>query len=719
MRLILSFLLAYAPLTAAEQLTFLKDVMPVINKAGCTSGPCHGAAKGKNGFKLSLRGYDPQFDYEALLYDVSGRRFNRADPARSLMLAKPTMQVPHGGGLRIEAGSRYYNIILEWLRTGAPYGDPAKDKVVKLEVSKSEFFFDQPGGKEKIRTIAHYADGSTRDVTTEASVTSNTPDIADVTADSVIETKRKGEAALLVRYEGKFVTVPLTVLNPKPGFTWAALPQHNYIDQLIDAKLKRLHIQPTGLASDAEFLRRAALDLTGIPPTPKEIRAFLAEPGDAKTKRARAIDRLMLRSAFVDHWTVKWGDLLQNSRRFLGDKATWGFREWIRESIATNKPYDKMVHELLTSRGSAYANPAANYYRVMREPKLSMEKTSQVFLGVRMVCAQCHDHPFEQWTQNQYYQLAAFFAAVGLKPGYETGDEILYLKRDDNVVKHPKTGRIVEPEYLIASIGAPAIPPSGDRREALAEWLTSKNNPFFAKAIVNRMWSYFFGKGIIDPVDDIRASNPAVNEALLTALTKDFVDHGFDLHHLIRTITNSRAYQAAIDTNEWNEDDHINFSHQMPRRLSAEELQDALFIATGSRPDFPEVPEDTLAQQLPDPHIGKDGFLDLFGRPQRESACECERRSDLSLPQALNLVNGGDIATAIADPKGVVAKLITSGVTDRQLIEELYLGALSRMPTASEYDHAVTFLKKDGSRAARAQDLLWALVNSKAFLFNR
>ncbi|MFN7938160.1 MAG: DUF1549 and DUF1553 domain-containing protein [Bryobacteraceae bacterium] len=719
MRFLVPLLVTPALLVGAEPLTFLKDVMPVINKAGCTSGPCHGAAKGKNGFKLSLRGYDPEFDYEALLYDLSGRRFNRADPARSLMLAKPTMEVPHGGGLRFEKDSRYYKIILEWLRTGAQFGDPAKDKVVKLEVSKSEFFFEKPGAKEKIRTTAHYADGSTRDVTAEASVTSNTPDIAEVNAESVIETKRKGEAALLVRYEGKFVTVPLTVLNPKQGFTWAALPQYNYVDQLIDAKLKKLHIQPSGLASDAEFLRRVSLDLVGVPPTPKELRAFLAEPGDARTKRARAIDALMKRASFVDHWTVKWGDLLQNSRRYLGDKATWGFREWIRDSIASNKPYDKMVRELLTSRGSAYENPAANYYRVMREPKLSMEKTSQVFLGVRMVCAQCHDHPFEQWTQNQYYQLSAFFAAVGLKPGYETGDEILYLKRDDNIVKHPKTGRTMEPQYLIASIGAPPIPQGGDRREALAEWLTSKNNPFFAKAIVNRMWSYFFGKGIIDPVDDIRASNPPVNEALLTALTKDFVERGFDLHHLIRTIVNSRAYQASIDANEWNEEDHINFSHQAPRRLSAEQLQDALFIATGSRPKFPEVPEDTMAQQLPDPHIGKDGFLDLFGRPQRESACECERRTDLSLPQALNLVNGGDIATAIGDPKGAIAKLITSGVTDRQLIEELYLGALSRVPSPAEYDHAVTFLKKGDSRAARAQDLLWALVNSKGFLFNR
>jgi hypothetical protein len=720
MRLPVCFLLASGLLAAqTKDVSFLKDVMPILNKVGCTSGPCHGAAKGKNGFKLSLRGYDPDFDYAALLYDLSGRRYNRADPARSLMLAKPTMQVPHGGGLRIEPGSNYYKIILQWLENGAPFGDPAKDKVAKLEVEPAELSFDGPGSKKNVTARAHYLDGSVRDVTAEANITSNTPDTADVTANAAVEAKRKGEAALLVRYEGKFVTVPVTVLNPKPGFTWSPLEQHNYIDQLIDAKLKRLKIQPSPLATDAEFLRRASIDLIGLPPTPKEIREFLAEPGDAKTKRARAIDRLMKRPEFVDHWTVKWGDLLQNSRKYLGEKATWEFQEWIRESIATNKPYDKMVRELLTSRGSAYENPATNYFRVTRDPKLSMEKTTQVFLGVRMVCTQCHDHPFEQWTQNQYYQLTAFFSAVGLKPGYETGDEILYLKRDDNVVKHPKTGHIVEPKYLVASLGAPPIPKQGDRREALAEWLTSRNNPFFAKSTVNRMWSYFFGKGIIDPVDDIRASNPPSNEPLLAALTKDFTDHNFDLQHLIRTIANSRAYQAGIGTNEWNEDDRTNFSHQLPRRLTAEELLDALELATGSRPKFPEVPEEMKAQQLPDPHVDKDGFLDLFGRPQRESACECERRADLSLPQALNLVNGGDIARAVADPKGHIAKMITAGYTDKQLVEELYLSTLSRLPTAAEYDKAATFLHTGAGRASRAQDLLWALVNSKAFLFNR
>ncbi len=714
--MMLTFLLALAPLTAQE--TFLKDVMPILNKAGCTSGPCHGAAKGKNGFKLSLRGYDPEFDYEALLYDISGRRFNRADPARSLMLAKPTMQVPHGGAMRFDATSPYYKTILNWLSSGAPFGSPEKDKVVRLEVKPAELAYNGPGSSQTVTTVAHYGDGSTRDVTREANISSNDLDVAEV-SETGVKALRTGEAALLVRYEGKFVTVPLTVLNPKAGFAWNALPQHNYIDRLIDAKLQRVKILPSPPATDEEFLRRVSLDLTGLSPTAKEIRDFLAEPGDARAKRSRLIDRLMQRPSYVDRWAVKWGDLLQNSRKYIGDKSTWGFREWIRDSIAMNKPYDQMVRELITSRGSAYENPAANYFRVTRDPKPSMEKTSQVFLGVRMVCAQCHDHPFEQWTQNQYYEMAAFFAAVGLKPGYETGDEVLYQRRDDYEIKHPKTGRPVAPKYLVASVGAPALSTEGDRREKLAAWMTSKTNPFFAKAIVNRVWSYFFGKGIIDPVDDIRASNPPSNEALLAALTKDFTDHGFDLKHLMRTIVNSRAYQASIATNEWNAGDRINFSHQSPRRLSAEQLMDSVEAATGSRPKFTEVPEDTLAQQLPDPHVGKEGFLDLFGRPQRESACECERRADLSLPQALNLVNGSDIAQAIADPKGRIAKLITEGASDRRMVEEMYLATLSRLPDAKEYDQAVTYLKGVEGRAGRAQDLMWALLNSKAFLFNR
>jgi hypothetical protein len=707
----------------AAPVNYLRDVAPIFNKVGCTSGPCHGAAKGKNGFKLSLRGYDPEFDYQALLYDLSGRRFNRSDPAHSLFLTKPAQQVAHGGGLRIEPGSDYYNIIFNWIAQGVPFGDPAKDKVESVEMQPAQVELAKPGLTQALKVIARYADGKSRDVTKEAVIASNIPDVADVSADAVVKGERIGEATMLVRYEGKFGTVPVIVLNPKPGFAWKQLPQNNYIDQLIDAKLRRLKIQPSAAVDDATFLRRVSEDLTGQLPTPAEVKEFLTDPTPSRIKRAKTIDQLMTRSSFVDHWTLKWGDLLQNNRKYLGDKGAWEFREWIRASVASNKRYDKFVRELLTSGGSSNGNPAANYFRVTREAKPTMEKTTQVFLGVRMVCSQCHDHPFERWTQNQYYEMTAFFSTVGLRAGFESGEEIVYDKRDDFDVKHPKDERVMRPKFLVAattaSVAPAPLPNDAVRRQALAIWITSKENPFFAKAMANRMWSYFLGKGIIDPVDDIRASNPPSNETLLNALTKDFKDHDYDLQHLIRTIVNSRTYQASISTNEWNATDNVNFSHAVPRRLNAEQLMDALTQATGIRPKFPEVPADTNAEALPDPHVGKDGFLDLFGRPQRESACECERKTDLSLPHALNLINGKTVSDAISDPKGRLAKAIMSGATDRTLIEELYMSTLSRAPTPTELDKGITYLHTGEGSAARAQDLLWALVNSKAFLYNR
>jgi len=704
-------------LYAADQpVTFLRDVAPILNKAGCTSGPCHGAAKGKNGFKLSLRGYDPQFDYEALLYDLSGRRFNRAEPGRSLMLAKPTQQVPHGGGLRFDKDSDYYKTIYNWIAQGVPFGDQSKDSVSAVNVEPREIAMPKPGELAAVKVVARFADGKTRDVTREATVESNAPTIAKVDGSNV-QGERIGEATLLVRYQGQLSTVPVAILNPKPGFKWTALPQHNYIDQHIDAKLQKMHILPSTVADDAIFLRRVSLDLTGQLPNADEVRAFLADTTATRVKRAKKIDQLIASPAFTDHWTIKWGDLLQSSRKFLGEKGTYGFREWIRDSVAANKPYDKMVHELLTSRGSSYDDPAANYFRTTREPKPTMEKTTQVFLGVRMVCAQCHDHPFERWTQNQYYQMAAFFSAVGLRPGYEVGEEIIYDQRSGYDMKHPKDNHVVAPQLLVASTVPVAIPSDQRRRDALADWLVSKDNPFFAKAIANRMWSYFFGHGIIDPVDDIRASNPPVNPALLDALSKDLIQHQFDLQHLMRTIVNSRAYQTSYVTNEWNATDADNFSHAMSRRLAAEALMDAVAQAAGARPNFPEVPEDTSASQLADPHVGKDGFLDLFGRPARESSCECERRSDLSLPQALNLINGKTISDAVADAKGRIATGILAGKTNEAMVEDLYLSTLSRPPSKAEIENGIKYLS-GGARATRAQDMLWALLNSKGFLYS-
>jgi hypothetical protein len=522
---------------------------------------------------------------------------------------------------------------------------------------------------------------------------------------------------MLVRYEGRLSVVNVTALSDKQGFGWKAAPEYNYIDKLVNEKLQRLHLLPSELTTDAEFMRRVSLDLIGLPPTPEEARAFLNDKTENRKKRALLIDKLMARPEFVSHWSVKWSDLLQVNRTKLGDKGMWAFRDWIRDSLAQNKPYDKMVRELVTARGSTFQNPPANFLRFTKEPKLAMETTTQLFLGVRMVCAQCHDHPFEKWTQNQYFSLAAFFAGVGTKPGMDSEEEIVYEKRDNAEVTHPKDGRVMSAKFLFG--GEKFSVHESNLRESLAEWLTSKENPFFARAMANRMWSYFFGHGIIDPVDDIRASNPPSNPRLLDALTKDFADSNFDLKHLIRTIVSSRTYQLGFKPNDWNADDELNFSHALPRRLSAEELFDGVNIATGTKAQFKELPVESKAQDFPDPHVGQGGFLDVFGRPERQTSCECERRSDVSLVQALNLLNGSTIADAIASSEGRLSKLVLSGKADRQIVEELYLGALSRMPETAELDYAQTYLARGGSRAERAQDLLWALLNSNGFLFNR
>jgi uncharacterized protein DUF1549/uncharacterized protein DUF1553 len=700
----------------AQPVSFVRDVEPILNRVGCTAGTCHGAAKGKNGFKLSLRGYDPEFDYDRLIQDLSGRRFNRADPARSLMLLKPTAEVPHGGGQRFDTSSQYYKTILQWISEGVSLGDPKAARVVELDVTPADIMMQKPALSQQIVVVAHYADGSRRDVTREASYTSSTPSIAEVNPEGLVTSSRKGESAILVRYEGNFVTVNATILSEKTGFRWVQLPQYNFIDAAIDHKLRKLHILPSELCSDAEFIRRASLDLIGLPPKPDEVRAFLEDRTPSRVKRARLADQLMARPEFIDHWSLKWGDLLKSNRKYLGEKGLWRFREWIRESVAKNKPYNQFVYELLTSRGSTYENPATNYFLISDQPNTQMETTTQLFLGVRFVCAHCHDHPFEQWTNKQYFELSAFFARVGIREGARNLERVVFDANEGDI-RFPKTGRIASPEFPYGK--APDVTTIEGRRQLLAEWLTSKDNPYFGKAISNRIWSYFLGRGVIDPVDDIRSSNPPVNPELLKALTDDFLNHNFDLRHLMRTIVNSRTYQLSTRTNEWNLDDDANFSHAMPRRLTAEELMDAISVATGSSMVFKEVPRDFLAEELPDSKVGMGGFLDLFGRPQRESPCECERRSEVSLTQALNLINGDTVADAVADPNGRVAKLILAGAPDRKIIEDLYLASLNRMPNPGEFKLAENYLASSKNRAERAQDLEWALLNSYAFLFNR
>lgn len=699
----------------APPVSFVRDVMPVLSHAGCNNGTCHGAAKGRNGFKLSLRGYDPDFDYELLIEDISGRRFNRAFPEQSLMLLKPTSEVPHKGGQVIVPGSRDYKLIRQWITEGAVSDVRTTQRVERLEVLPNSAELSMPGSKQQFIVIAHYPDGTTRDVTREAKFTSSVNEVAKVTDDGVVTAERRGETAILTRYEGAYSTNGIIVMGDRSGYKWVKTPAYNYIDTHVHNKLKRMKILPSTLCTDEEFVRRVYLDLTGLPPTPAQVRRFLSDKTVSKTKREQLIDALVETPAFVDHWTHKWADLLQSNRKFLGERGVWLFRQWIHESIAQNRPYDEFVRSLITANGSAYSNPAASYFRVSREYTDAVENTTQLFLGVRFSCNKCHDHPFEKWTQNQYYEFGAFFADVKVKPGQLPGDEVVYANYTETPVKHPRTLAVIEPAVPFGEVDADAA----SKREALAEWLTAADNPMFARAGVNRLWSYFMGRGIIEPVDDIRTSNPPTNPELLDALTTDFVESGFDLKHIMRTITRSRTYQQSIKTNKWNKADKINFSHAVARRLTAEQLLDAIGVATGSRPQFEAMPKNFRAVQLPDSKVKDDGFLKLFGRPERETSCECERTTEVSLAHAMNLINGPTVADALIDPTGRIAKLMKAESDNKSLVEELYLATLSRFPQENEYAVAVEHLANAESKEEGAQDLLWALINSPAFLFNR
>ncbi|MGE5190886.1 MAG: DUF1549 domain-containing protein, partial [Deltaproteobacteria bacterium] len=511
--------------------SFVREIQPSMSKVGCNAGTCHGAQEGKNGFKLTLRGYDPELDYFALVDDLSGRRFNRSLPSQSLMLLKPTQGVPHVGGFLFDEDSRYYKLIHAWIDEGCQFDN--QKRVARLEVFPSSPVIDREGRKLQQIVIAHYPDGTSRDVTRDAVFSSSNFNVATVTNSTgnsgVVESIRRGETAILVRYEGAYAANQITVLGDRTGFAWADSPEFNFVDKHINNKLKKMKTLPSELCTDAEFLRRISLDLTGLPPTLEQVKAFLADPRDSQAKRNAKIDELLETSEYIDHWTLKWSDLLLANRKFVSEKGVWGYRNWIRSAIAVNRPYDKFVTDLVTANGSTYQNPAANYYRVSREPSAAMENLTQVFLGTRFSCNKCHDHPFERWTQGQYYQLSAYFAGVGRKPGTIPEEEVVFPLRSPQAVVNPRSNVAVSAKFPFDHSGSGAVDAHNDLREQLAQWLTSKDNPYFATALVNRYWSYLMGRGIIDPVDDIRSSNPPSNAELLRALTDDFIAHNMDM----------------------------------------------------------------------------------------------------------------------------------------------------------------------------------------------
>jgi hypothetical protein len=725
---------------ADRPVSFVRDVMPLLSRSGCNAGTCHGSVKGKNGFKLSLRGYDPAYDYHALVEDISGRRVSRAVPEQSLMLQKATQDVAHQGGLIFEKDTREYRLLKQWVVQGAKNDMGKVKRASRIEVLPAQPKMSLPGENQQLIVLARYPDGSTRDVTREAVFTSTMPETATVTQDGLVTAARRGEVSVLVRYEGNYAANGVTVLGDRTGYQWAGQPQLNYIDRLVDEKLKRIKAVPSGLCTDAEFIRRVYLDVTGVPPGPEAVRAFLNDPTPSRQKRMKVVDALLASPDYVENWTNKWADMLSVNRKFLGERGAWKFRGWIREQVAANRPYNAFVAEIITASGAAYEQPAASYWRVARDPDQATENVTQLFLGIRFSCNKCHDHPFEKWTQDQYYEFAANFGRIGRRPGSAEGDEAIFERREGEVT-HPRLNRVMTASYPY-KVEAEALR-ANTRREALSAWLTSAKNPYFAKSYVNRVWSYFLGKGIIDPVDDIRSSNPPVNPELLDALTDDFVRGGFDVKRLIRTICASRTYQASIKTNRWNADDATNFSHALPRRLAAEQLVDAISRATGSTQRYPGVPAGYRAVQLVDTSVAGGSLLDLFGRPARESPCECERTSTVSLGQMLNLING-PINDSINDPKGRIPALLKTDPTDRAVLEELFLSALCRMPAEAEAKRLLPQLQvkpetlakaRDAAKAKNqtvsddelrrslrtqaAQDILWALINSPAFLFNR
>ena len=675
---------------------YVRDVMPVLSKLGCNAGTCHGSKDGRNGFKLSLRGYDPIYDIRAFTDDLASRRVNIASPDNSLILLKASASVPHEGGQLTKLGEDYYEILKSWIANGAKL-EINSPRVTGIDLYPQNPVVQKIGDKQQMRVIATYANGKKRDVTAESFIETGNSDIATTNKGGLVTTARRGEAPMLARFEGAYASTIVTVMGNRSGFEWKEMPYNNKVDEFVASKLKRTKTLPSGLSSDEDFLRRIYLDLIGLPPSSEEVRKFAADTRDSKIKRDELIDKLIGSDNYIDHWTNKWADMLLVNRKFLGTEGSSTFRKWIRDEIANNTPYDEFARKIITASGSNKENPPASYYKILREPTAIMENTTHLFLATRFNCNKCHDHPFERWTQDQYYETTAYFAQVSLKKDDKAGDkriggtavegakplyEIIY-DRNQGETKHDRTGEITPPAFPFAS--EHNSPKDGSRRESFASWLTSPDNEYFAKSYVNRIWGYMTGTGIIEPIDDIRAGNPPSNPELLDWLTKEFTESGFDVRHLVKIITKSRTYQLSVKTNKWNEDDTINFSHAKARRLPAEVLFDSIYRVTGTKSKFPGVPEGTRAAQLPDSGVKlADGFLGNLGRPARESACECERSNELQLGPIMALISGPTVDNAISSKDNAITKLVSDMADDEKMVDELFLRVLNRHATPKE-----------------------------------
>lgn len=703
---------------AAERATFERDVVPLLTRLGCNAGACHGKARGQNGFQLSLLGFDPDFDHAAIALEARGRRVFPAAPEQSLLLLKATARVAHGGGRKLEPGSPYYETLLGWIAEGMPRTPADAPKLVGLTVEPAERTLT-PGEGFSIRVTARSSDGSTRDVTALSAFQSTDPTLVSADAQGRVKAGPiPGEATVSARFLGMFansaVLIPLA--GEVPASRYADLPRKNLVDAPVWAKLAKLGIVPSGVANDATFHRRAHLDAIGRLPTPEETRAFLADPDPLK--RAKLVDRLLDRPEYADHWANKWADLLRPNPYRVGIKAVLNLDAWIRDAFRRNLPYDQFVTQILTARGSNYRDGASVVWRDRREPEEAATIVSQVFLGIRLECAKCHHHPFESWGQEQFYEFAAFFARVGHKgaalfPPIAAGEETVFLQKS-GAVKHPLTGQVLPPKPLFGS--APIADNTDvDPRAALAGWITSPSNPYFSKVIVNRTWAELMGRGIVEPVDDLRATNPPSNGPLLDALAADFVAHGHDLKHLIRTIMTSAVYERSSDPDERNVADTRNFSRHYRQRPRAEVLLDAVVDITGMPETLDATPPGTRAAASWTTR-NTSLFLDTFGRPDPNQDPPCERTPDTSVVQALHLMNAPGIQRKLAADDGRVARLAASDLAPTKVVEELYLLIYNRLPEDDETAFGASLIEGPTRRRA-TEDLAWALLNSPEFVF--
>lgn len=706
---------------------FENDVMPVLTKAGCNAGVCHAkAGGGQNGFELSLLGFEPLEDYEHLVNEGRGRRLFPAAPDQSLLLQKAAGTVPHGGGIRLEKGSTGYKVIRDWIEQGTRWGSGQSALLQRIEVSPSKGVVKR-GGKQQLSAIAHYNDGSSRVITDLALFESNQSALASVDESGLVSVSDlPGNVSIMVRYQGQVAVYRAAIPLGEPVESQVA--RHNFVDEHVFENLRVLGIPSSPLCDDSTFIRRVTLDIAGRLPTAEEVEQFLTN--DSSNRREKCIDNLLRTTGYADYFANKWTALLKNRRDEASDiTSNFAFHAWIRDSLLSNVPYDQLVRELLAATGTVIANPAVAWYKRVKEPKQQMEDVAQLFLGVRMQCAQCHHHPFERWSQDDYYGLTAFFTQVGRKPTGTRGEDMIFHQRGIAEAKNMKTGLSVRPAALGSGVGE--IRPEEDPRLRLANWLSEPENPYFAKSLVNRYWKHFMGRGLIEPEDDIRDTNPPSNPELLDALSESFISSGYDLKGLVKTITMSAAYQLSSVPTEQNQVDLQNYSRYYPKRLQAEVLLDSIDDLTGGKTDFANLPPGTRAISLPDNSYNKSSaFLRVFGRPENQSVCECERVETASLAQSLHLINAADIRSKIASANGTVSQIGDEPEAIVGKVREVYRLAFSREATQQELSVAIAYLSESrfdaegnplseaAARKESFQDLLWAIMNTKEFLFN-